>query len=186
MSEGPGPYGGDLNAFGSASEPQPELPDFQAAPPSRADQPLGQSEPGQQPNYGQPQPGANQPPPGYGQQPNYGQQPGYGQPQPGYGQPQPGYAPYGYAPPAPANDGNAVAALVLSIASFVVCPFVAAIVALFLAQIAKRDILASNGTKGGLSLVTAAKVIAWTNIALTLLFAVIIMLGLVAFRSTSS
>jgi len=159
MSEGPGPYGGDVNDFGSASEPQPELPDFQAAPPTGANPSLGQSGPGQQ-------------------------QPNYGQPPPAYGQP--GYAPYGYAPPAPANDGNAVAALVLSIASFVVCPFVAAIVALFLAQSAKRDILASNGTKGGLGLVTAAKVIAWTNIALTLLFTLIVVLGLVAFTSTSS
>ena len=122
-----------------------------------------------------------EPPPGYGQ-PGYGQ-PGYGQPgygQPGYG-PTPGYPIYGPPP----NDGNAIAALILSISSFVICPVIPAVIALILAGVAKRNIIASGGTKAGLGLVTAARVISWVNIGLVTAFLIIVAIGLVAVSHSS-
>jgi hypothetical protein len=124
-----------------------------------------------QPEYGQP--GYGQ---GYGPPPQYGQ-PGYGQPQ--YGPP-PGYGYPGYAPPS--TEGNAIAALILSIASFVICPVITAIIGLVLAGTAKRNILASGGAKEGLGMVTAARIIAWANIVLVTLFIIVAVLGLAAVR----
>ena len=108
--------------------------------------------------------------------PNYGPPPGYAQPA-GYG-----YPPYG----PPANDGNAIAAPILSISSFVICPVIPAVIALILAGVAKRNILASGGTKGGLGLVTAARVIAWVNIALVAAFLVVLAIALVAVGRSSA
>lgn len=92
-------------------------------------------------------------------------------PEPGYGPPPgPGAlppAPYGGWAPAPQTDGTAIAALVVAICSFVVFPVVPAIVALVLASSARRDIDASGGRLGGEGLVTAARVVAWTNIGLS-------------------
>jgi len=118
-----------------------------------------------------------QPPP-Y-EPPPYGPPPGYG-PAPAYG-PAPGYPVYG----PPANEGNAIAALILSISSFVICPVIPAVIALILAGVAKRNIIASGGTKGGLGLVTAARVISWVNIALVTAFVIILAVGLVAVSHSS-
>lgn len=74
--------------------------------------------------------------------------------------------PAGYLPTR--TDGSAVAALVLAILSFVVCPVVFAIVALFLASGARRKIRASGGALEGDSLCTAAVVLAWVNIGLAI------------------
>jgi hypothetical protein len=128
---------------------------------------------GPPPEYGQP---------GYGRQPGYGPPPGYGQPgygQPGYGQPA-GYGYPGYAPPS--TEGNAIAALILAISSFVVCPLVTAVIALVLAGSAKRNILASGGAKEGLGMVIAARIIAWANIVLVTLGIIVVVIGVVAVR----
>jgi hypothetical protein len=74
--------------------------------------------------------------------------------------------PYPYAPVAPRTSGSAVAALVLAVASFAVCPVVAAIAALILAASANREIQESGGWVTGEGLVTAAKIIAWIHLAL--------------------
>ena len=118
-------------------------------------------------------------PPGYGAPPGYGTPPGYGYQQPGYGYQTPGY---GYAPK---TDGSAVAALVLAISSFVICPLITAVVALFLASGAGRRIDQSGGTLEGRGMVTAAKIISWINIGLTVLIFGAIILAAV-FSSTSS
>jgi hypothetical protein len=76
----------------------------------------------------------------------------------------------GYGLPAPETDGNAIAALVLAILSYVVFPVVPAIVALFLAGRAKRSIEASCGRRSGVGLVRAARVISWIEIGLVALF----------------
>ena len=102
--------------------------------------------------------------------------PAYGAP-PGYGPPGAGFGP-GYGPGAPATAGAAVAALVLAIASFVFCPFISAVAALFVAGNAKRTIVDSGGTKSGAGMVTAARVIAWVNIVLVVLLVGIIVLAL--------
>lgn len=94
------------------------------------------------------------PPPGYGPQPNYG----------------------GQYPPAKSTASDAVVALVLAILSWVVCPVILAIVALVFAGKAKRAIAASNGWLDGSGMVTAAKIIAWLNIVLSILFAVFLVI----------
>ena len=103
----------------------------------------------------------------------------------------PGYQQYGqpgYAVPRK-TEGNAIAALVLSICSFIVCPLIPAVVALFLASSAKRNIDASNGALDGESLVTAARIISWINIGLCLLgivLAVVLIIVAAATSDTSS
>jgi hypothetical protein len=117
-----------------------------------------QPQPGQeygQPQYGQPQPG----------QPQYGQQ--YGPPPQGYGQ--------GYGRPPQAWQGptqtesKAIIALVCAIASWVVLPVLPAIAALMIGKTARQEIAMSGGRLTGDGMVTAAKVIAWANIVLSVL-----------------
>ena len=153
---------------------------------------------GEQPTapYGQ-QPGGAQPGPSYGGQPQYGEQqygqPQYGQPQYGQQYGQPGWGPppaygasAGYGGYAPAQtETKSIIALVLAIGSFVVCPFVPAVIALVLASGARRDIEASGGRLTGLGLVKAARIVSWINIALSLLAVVgFVLLVAVAGEST--
>lgn len=100
------------------------------------------------------------------------QWPAAGYPPPAY--PPAGYpaAPAGYPPavpvyqaPAPTST-NAVVALVLAVASWVVCPIVAAVVALIFAHQGDKEIAASGGRVQGQGLITAAKWVAWINIGL--------------------
>ncbi len=72
---------------------------------------------------------------------------------------------------------KAVVALVLAIASFVVCPLIPAIVALVLAPQARDEIAASGGRVGGEGLVTGARVVAWINVGLCVLFLGFLILG---------
>ena len=83
--------------------------------------------------------------------------------------PPPAYG-YGQPQPQPQTSSDAIVALVLAILSWAVCPFVLAIVALVLASKASKEIAASNGWLDGAGMVTAAKVIAWINIAIGILF----------------
>ena len=139
---------------------------WQPPPPPPPPPSYGQSDP---PPYSSPSYG--QPPYGQAQQPSYGQP--YGQPAPNYG-----YQPYG---PPPQTEGSAVGALIASILSWVFCPIIPAIVALVLIPGAKRKIDTSQGRLTGESLLTAAKWIAWINIALWGLmivgFGILIVLG---------
>lgn len=118
-----------------------------------------------------------EPPPAAGEAPPA---PPPAQPPYAYGPPPPwGYAPpppYGYMPPTPQTrtEGLAIAALVLSIASFLLIGpgVVMAIVALALCPQAKRAIEASGGALTGEGIVTAATVIAWVNVGLVVLVVV--------------
>jgi hypothetical protein len=150
-------------------QPPPSGPDW--TPPQPPTEPPASWPPPPPPAEGQPQQPPTQqwgpPPPGY--------QP-YGQ----YGQPYSGpYAPR-------RTEGNAIAALVCAIVSFVLCPVIPAIVALFLASAAKRNIRASNGALEGDSLVTAARIIAWINIGLCVLAFAGIILAIALSASSSS
>lgn len=71
--------------------------------------------------------------------------------------------PYG---PVPQTSTNAIAALVLSIVAWLICPIIPAIIALVFASKADKEIAASNGWVTGGGLVTAAKIVAWINIGL--------------------
>ena len=128
-----------------------------------------------QPGWQQQQP--QPPPPPYGQPPNYGQPPPLYAPQFGpapQGQPQ--YGVPVYAPPR--NSGTAIAALVVAILSFTTCPLIGGIIALILANNAKREILLSGGSVTGESMVTAARVLSWINIGVSI---AAIVFGLVIF-----
>jgi hypothetical protein len=138
-------------------------------------EPWGGNPPPPQQGYGAP------PPPGYGASPP---QQGYGAPPPGWGAPpQQGYGGYGgYA--APQTDGKAIGALIASIASFVICPFIPAVVGVILAGQSARAIRESNGRLSGEGLAMAAKVIGWINIVLCVLGVGLVILS-VAIGSTS-
>ena len=82
--------------------------------------------------------------------------PGAWAPPRGWGQP--AYQ-FGYAPPTKTNT-SAIVAFVLALASFGICPFIGAVVALLLASNAKREIAASGGRETGSGLATAAVVLA--------------------------
>ena len=112
----------------------------------------------------------------------FGAAPG-GQPAPGD---QPGSAP-GYGPPPqqwqarppsgqPRTEPKAVVALVCAIAAWVAFPVLPAIAALLLGSSARRDIAASGCALTGDGMVTAAKVVAWANLVLSLLGLVAIVL----------
>ncbi len=89
------------------------------------------------------------------------------------GPPQDQYPPnapqYGFGPAHPQTDGMAIGALACAIGSFVVAPVIGAIVALVLASQSRRKIAASGGALTGDTLNTTAVVLAWANIALTIL-----------------
>jgi hypothetical protein len=68
----------------------------------------------------------------------------------------------------------------------VVCPLIPAVVALFLASTAKKNIRASNGALEGESLVTAARIIAWINVGLCILGIAIAILAIVIAAASSS
>lgn len=72
------------------------------------------------------------------------------------------------------TSGYAIAALILSICSWVVCPIVPAIVGLVMASMADREIREGRAGGGGMS--TAAKIIGWINIGV---FAALLLLAVV-------
>lgn len=135
--------------------------------------PYGQQPPAQPPAGGE-QPAYGQQPPAYGQQP-----PAYGQPAPAYGQP----APYGHPYPTPKQDEKAVWALVLAIAGWVICPVVAHIVGLVLANQSLTAIRRSNGWLTGEGMARAAQIISIIGLTLALL-SIVLLIGLVAVAGT--
>ncbi|MGK2957471.1 MAG: hypothetical protein ACSLFB_03525 [Acidimicrobiales bacterium] len=139
----------------SESPPNPwGTPDDTAAPPSQPQVPPPPS-----------WEGAPQPP-----NPQWGPPSGATPPQnPGWGQPQVFGYPSGYHPQE--NEPQAIVALVLSIASFVVCPIITAIAALIVASSAIKNIEASGGAKAGVGMVQAARIISIINLVLMALLA---------------
>jgi len=118
-------------------------------------------------------------PPAYPQSQGNGPQAGFGQA--GYGQAGYGQAGYGQAQE---TAGRAIVVLVCAIASFVVVPFIPAVVALALAGGAQQQIAQSGGRLTGEGLVRAGRIVAWINVGLTALVVVGI-IGLIAFALPS-
>ena len=77
----------------------------------------------------------------------------------------------------PTTSTNAIVGLVLAIVSWVVCPIIAAIVALVLAHSSDKEIKASGGTVGGSGLNTATRIIAWINIGVSIVAGLVIAVG---------
>lgn len=103
-------------------------------------------------------------------------------------------AAWGAAAPAPAagprTSTNAVVGLVLAIISWVMCPIIAAVVALILARSSSKEIAASGGAVTGAGLNTATRIIAWLNIALSIIgiivFAIFAILGIGLFSTAAA
>jgi hypothetical protein len=74
------------------------------------------------------------------------------------------------------TSAKSIWALSLAIGSWLVCPIVAAVAALVLAQRSSRDIAASDSLTNGRSLNTAARIVAWTNIGCWAFFCASILL----------
>ncbi len=115
------------------------------------------------------------PPPAYSPSPQQGY-PQQGYPQQGY--PQQGYPQQGYHAAARQTSTSAIVGFVLSIASWVICPVIPAIVALVLANKAEREVAASGDRLTDSGLVLPTKIIAWINIGV--LGAVIVVGGIIA------
>jgi hypothetical protein len=129
------------------------------------------------------------PPPPPGEPDPYGQQPSYGTPRPppAYGQQPYGSQPYGYGGyAAQETESMAVVALVLAIASFVVCPVVPAIVALVLANNADTAIQQSGGRKTGEGLTKAARIVSWINIGIFVAAIVLVIIIAILAAASSS
>jgi hypothetical protein len=143
----PGQQGGDTGQ--QIPHPHPP-PGYQAPYPQGYQAPYPQ--PGQQPPY--PYAPGQQAPSPYPQAPHPYQQAPY---QPPYPYP----SGYGYGPPVqPRTETQAVFALVLAISGWLLIPIGPAILALIVAWSAKNSILASQGARSGLGLVSAARWIA--------------------------
>lgn len=89
-------------------------------------------------------------------------------------------APIAPAVAGPTTSTNAVIGLVLAIVSWVVCPIIAAIVALVLAHSSDKEIRASDGRVEGAGLNTATRIIAWLNIGVSIVAGIVVAI-LVAF-----
>lgn len=91
---------------------------------------------------------------------------------------------------APATSTNAIVGFVLSILSWILCPIIPAIIALFLARSSDREIAASGGRVGGSTLNTATRVISWINIVVMALggvvFAILFVLGIGIFSQVAA
>ena len=87
------------------------------------------------------------------------------------GGPTPGqYGGSGGPPPPPRQtEGLAIVALVLAVASFVVCPVIPAVAALIVGNRASDKIRSSGGWLDGEGLVPAARIVSWINIGLFVL-----------------
>ncbi len=156
-----------------------------------AQPPAGAPPAGSYPGYAPPPPpdGWAAPPPpapgyGYGPPPVQGGYPATPSDYPPPGYPPQGYEAVGYAA-APQTDTKAVVGLILSISSWVVCPFVTAIIALVLAGQSNRAIDASGGRLTGRGMNTATKVISWINIVASIL-GLIVLIALIVFASEAT
>jgi hypothetical protein len=90
-----------------------------------------------------------------------------------------GYA-SGYPGAYPQTEASAIIALVLSIVSWVICPFIPAVIALFLASSSKAKIRAFPHRYTGLGLITAANIISWINIGVTVIGALLFVVAIAA------
>jgi Domain of unknown function (DUF4190) len=125
------------------------------------------------------QPGAQQP----GEQGQPSQQPQGGGGTPGWQQTADGqWVQTGAA----ASSGKSTAALVLGILGLVFCPLICSVLALVFGYQSRREIDASGGRMSGRGNATAGIVLGWIGVALTAIFIVLIIIGVLAGDSGST
>jgi len=112
--------------------------------------------------------GSIPPPPPPPPAPPYGSAPPpYGAPQPGYGAPPPGYGYPGGGMAVPSSNQKALWSMILGIVSLFCCGVITGIVAIVLAQQAKKEIAASGGMQTGAGQAQAGFVLGIIGVALT-------------------
>lgn len=89
--------------------------------------------------------------------------------------------PYSYtsAPAGPPTNGMAIASLIASILGLTLFPTIGSIVGLVLGYMARKEIRESGGAMTGDGLATAGIIIGWIGVALTVIFACIVILFLI-------
>ena len=89
----------------------------------------------------------------------------------------------------PATSGDAIAALVLGICGFVVCPLVCSILAIVYGNKAQREIDASGGRLAGRGYASAGLILGWIGVGLcvvsVLVFFAIVVFTVGALESTT-
>ena len=86
----------------------------------------------------------------------------------------------------PTSSGKATASLVLGILGLVFCPLVCSVLALVFGYQSRREIDASGGRISGRGSATAGIVLGWVGLVITLLFILLIVIGVLAGDSTST
>jgi hypothetical protein len=99
------------------------------------------------------------------------------------GSPPPGYTPYRAPQP---TDGMAVAALVLGIGSFFMCPLVGAVLAVIFGYMARQNIRNSGGTLGGEGFATAGIILGFIHLGLLLLVVIIVVIVVFAVGTSTN
>ena len=83
------------------------------------------------------------------------------------------------------SSGKSTAALVLGILGLVFCPLICSVLALVFGYQSRREIDASGGRMSGRGNATAGIVLGWIGVALTAIFIVLLIIGLIAGDSTT-
>jgi hypothetical protein len=97
------------------------------------------------------------------------------------------YAPsYQTAVPVPQTSGFAIASLVCSLASWIIIPFIGAVIGVIMGHMARGEIRRSYGQKNGDGLARAGLVIGYIHIALCIVGFAFFLLLVLAFASDSS
>jgi hypothetical protein len=86
----------------------------------------------------------------------------------------------------PTSSGKATAALVLGILGLVFCPLICSVLALVFGYQSRKEIDASGGRIGGRGSATAGIVLGWVGVVITVLFIILIVIGVLAGDSTST
>jgi hypothetical protein len=87
---------------------------------------------------------------------------------------QPPQQPYWGGPPPTQTSGVGVAALVLGICGFVVCPFICSIVAIICGNLSLNEIDRSGGRIVGRDMAKAGLILGWVGVALCVIGALIL------------
>ena len=116
------------------------------------------------------------------------QQPGSGETPPEQPQGQQGGGPAGWhqtpdgrwVQTGPTSSGKATASLVLGILGLILCPLVCSVLALVFGYQGRREIDGSGGRMGGRGSATAGIVLGWIGVVISVLFLILLVIGLLA------
>ena len=85
----------------------------------------------------------------------------------------------------PSSSGKSTAALVLGILGLVFCPLICSVLAVVFGYQSRREIDASGGRMSGRGNATAGIVLGWIGIAISAIFLILLVIGILAGDSTT-